>query len=86
MRSIVFIICGGAAPNLLPITSYLLLPKNPVKNSFEVRVKRQEVKSKIPSTYMNGIFVFSSIKDEQSDFKFKSLVQLWVINLKHQLS
>ncbi len=32
MRSIVFVIRGEATPILLPITSYLLLPKNPVKN------------------------------------------------------
>ncbi len=29
MQSVVFIIRGEAAPNLLPITSYLLLPKAP---------------------------------------------------------
>ncbi len=32
MRRIVLIIRGEATPNLLPITSYLLLPKNPVSN------------------------------------------------------
>ena len=33
------LIRGEATPNLLPITSYLLLPKNPVKILVEVRVK-----------------------------------------------
>ena len=32
MRSIVIIIRAVGTPNLLPITYYLLLPKNPVSN------------------------------------------------------
>ncbi len=40
MRSVVYIIRGEATPNLLPITSYLLLPKNPVEFLVEVRVKK----------------------------------------------
>ena len=30
MRSIVFIICGEATPNLFTLHYYFLLPKNPV--------------------------------------------------------
>ena len=37
MRSIVFIIRGGATPNLLPLTFYLLLSKNPVIEFYLVK-------------------------------------------------
>ena len=40
MRSLVFIIRDAATSNLLPSTSYLLLPKNPEEVLDEVRVKR----------------------------------------------
>ena len=39
MRSILFIIRGVATPNLLPLTFYLLLSKNPVQ---EFLVKSEE--------------------------------------------